>query len=79
MMADFLAHMAYVKDREGTVDPNALPFLEREQLPPLPPGQSGVNHLQFAPGGLADLKQVLIEKMKARASAKRPVSPEQSS
>jgi len=65
MMADFLAHAAFMTHSQGVVsNPNEQPFLERAP-PPLPDGQSGVTTLRFAPGGLTDLKSVLIEKLKA--------------
>ncbi len=80
MMADFLAHTAFMMGRDATPAPNEVAFSERSSQPPLPPGEGGVTHLQFAPGGLADLKGVLIERLKARSGpAKRPASGEQSS
>jgi hypothetical protein len=68
MMADFLAHSAYMTHSGGVVAlPQERPFLERSP-PPLPDGQSGVTTLRFAPGGLADLKGTLIEKLKAKGA-----------
>lgn len=80
MMADFLAHTAFMMGRDNKPVPNEVPFSERASQPPLPPGEGGVTHLRFAPGGLADLKGALIERLKARnGPAKRPASGEQSS
>lgn len=80
MMADFLAHTAFMMGRDGRPVPNEVPFAERSQQAPLPPGESGVTHLRFASGGLSALKGVLIERLKARsASGIRPASEGQSS
>jgi hypothetical protein len=80
MMADFLAHTAFMMGERDESPPTELPFLERSRQAPLPPGHGGVTHLRFAAGGLADLKNVLIEKLKAKSgSAKRPASDERSS
>ena len=75
MMADFLAHAAYLTARGDLPGaPNEQPFLERK-IPQQPPDESGVTHLRFGPGGLTVLKDSLIEKLKARGgSAKRPAS-----
>ena len=73
MMADFLAHAAYMTARgDMPAVPNEQPFLEREP-PQLPPGQSGVTNLRYGPGALSDLKIALAEKLKAKgASANVP-------
>jgi hypothetical protein len=74
MMADFLAHAAYMR-RAAPPDPNERPFLEESR-----PQSAGVTNLRFKPGGLADLKNALIDKLKSRgASAKPPVSEGQPS
>jgi len=80
MIADFLAHTAFMMGQRNEHPVNELPFLERSKQPSLLPGEGGVTHLRFAPGGLADLKKVLIEKLQAKnASAKPSSSGEQSS
>ena len=80
MIADFLAHTAFLMGQRSDYPPTELPFLERSKQPPLPPGHGGVSHLRFAPGGLADLKNVLIEKLKAKhVPTRNPSSQEQSS
>jgi len=80
MMADFLAHTAYLMGQKDEHPANETAFADRAAQAPLPAGESGVTHLRFAPGGLADLKNVLIEKLAAKnASAKRPASEGQSS
>jgi hypothetical protein len=73
MMADFLAHAIYLNRRDELPDPSDQPFL-RDDKPP----SAGVTNLRFKPGGLADLKGVMIEKLMG-ASAKRPFSGERSS
>jgi hypothetical protein len=70
MIADFLAHATYVNRRDKPPNPNDLPFVREDRLP-----SAGVTHLRFKAGGLADLKSVLIEKLKG-ASANRPASEE---
>jgi Protein of unknown function (DUF3800) len=76
MMADFLAHTAFMIGRSGETAPNEVPFLERAKESSLPPGQSGVTHLRFGPGGLADLKNVLIEKLRAKSVPGKPLASE---
>lgn len=79
MMADFLAHTTLMATRGALpVAPNERPF--REPAPPIPPGESGVTHLRFGPGGLADLKEALIKKLGAkRGSSQKPASEGQPS
>lgn len=79
MMADFLAHMAFIR---GSVQPTE-PY-DAVTKPPvgrtMGRKETGVTHLEFQLGGLIKLKNTLIEQLKARrASAKRPASREQSS
>jgi hypothetical protein len=65
MMADFLAHSTYtseVKVRAGK--PSAL------QEKQVPRGETGVTHLQFQPGGLADVKAQLIANIRAKQAAR---------
>jgi hypothetical protein len=80
MMADFLAHTAFLMGNEGGRAPDHWPAAMDLKHPPLKRGESGVTHLRFKPGGLIELKDVLIEGLKAKgASAKRSPSQEQSS
>lgn len=62
MIADFLAHITYMR-RDETPGPGepGRPLLKTLQSSPPAPG---VTHLRFRPGGLAELKDVLIEKLK---------------
>lgn len=80
MVADFLAHTAFLMGQRGEAPPNEVPFREPYQEQSLPPGEPAITHLRFAPGGLADLKNVLIEKLKAKSAwGQNRASKEQSS
>jgi hypothetical protein len=80
MMADFLAHTAFMMGRADKTAPNEILFLERARGSSVPLGEGGVTHLRFGPGGLADLKNVLIEKLRAKSgSAKLSASEGQAS
>jgi hypothetical protein len=72
MMADFLAHVGFMMGSEGgQAPPHWVPPLEVQKLPPLPKGETGVTHIRFKPGGLADAKAYLVEQLIAkRAPAK---------
>ena len=83
MMADFLAHTAYMMGQAGGRAPDHWKVpTEIQKIPQLTRGRSetGVTHLRFKPGGLAELKSVMIDQLKAKnASVKRPASEGQSS
>ena len=69
MMADFLAHMAFLMGQKDEAPPDERPFREPGKPQPMPSGESeepAITHLRFGPGGLADLKKVLIERLKAK-------------
>lgn len=80
MMADFLAHYAWlIASGELGPAPAARPYLQPDQTV-LPEGESGVTHIRFEPGGMADLKSALIEKLQTRRTSAKPApSGEQSS
>jgi len=80
MMADFLAHYAWLNATGEIPRPEAAldrPYLEANQPGDSP--ESGVTHLRVGPGGLADLKNALIEKLNAKKTTKSPSSGGQSS
>ena len=70
MMADFLAHVSFMIGNMGGRAPDHwrpptdIPRPEES----LAPGESGVTHLQFKPGGLSDIKTYLIDRLKSRAT-----------
>lgn len=79
MMADFLAHMAWMRASGNLPYPqNEAPYLAASPTP-MPEEESGVTSLRIAPGGLADLKKTLIEKLKAGNAFSRRRSQGQSS
>lgn len=74
MMADFLAHMAYMMGQSGGRAPDHWKVpTEIQKIPQLTRGRSetGVTHLRFKPGGLGELKAVLIEQLTAKAASSR--------
>ena len=76
MMADFLAHSTFMMHNDTTPVPGG-PIAP---MKPVERGESGVTHLTFKPGGLADLKTQLIDQLKAKAaSAQRATSGRQPS
>jgi len=71
MMADFLAHMAYMMGQSGgrapdhwRVVPDTTTALKMRR------GESGITHLRFKPGGLTELKGALIERLNAKKASK---------
>ncbi len=63
MMADFLAHFAYmIAGKEIGPQPSIPP-----QSPELGRGESAVTHLTFKPGSLTDIKSVLADRVKAKS------------
>lgn len=79
MIADFLAHTAFMMSQGWRERPDEVPFLERSKQSPPPAEEPGVTHLRFAPGGLADLKNVLIERLKAKTAFPRSSASEEKS
>lgn len=77
MIADFLAHITFMR-RDETPSPGdpGTPVTEAVLLPRQEPG---VTHLRFKPGGLAELKTDLVEKIKATRSSSARGSEGQSS
>jgi hypothetical protein len=77
MISDFLAHSTFMMEERALAA-----GMPEGPSPTIPVGrkESGVTHLRFKPGGLAELKLVLINRLKAKGvSAKRSVSSGQSS
>lgn len=63
MMADFLAHSTFMMhDKPWNPGAPIGPTI------PVGPKESGVTHLTFKPGGLAELKSTLIERLKTKAT-----------
>lgn len=60
MMADFIAHVTYATERKG----HTAEFRQRAGRPTR--GQSAVTHLTFKPGGLANIKDMLIKKIQQK-------------
>jgi hypothetical protein len=54
MMADFVSHMTYLSQTKPATEQPGLRFR------PVPRGQTGVTHLWFSPGGLAQEKAELV-------------------
>jgi hypothetical protein len=78
MMADFLAHTGFLMGSGGGLAPSHWPAVPNINRPPQARGESGVSHLRFKPGGLAELKTALIERLK-KPSQNRPASQARSS
>jgi hypothetical protein len=77
MMADFLAHTTWMM---ATASPNTQREIFIEQRPlALAEKHSGVTHLRFKPGGLAELKTALIGRLATKSGFFRRASAEQSS
>lgn len=77
MMADFLAHTAFMMDgkSDGPQYPIGLHPIPR---PPMRRDETGVTHLTFKPGGLADIKSVLADRLKSKsAPGHRPLGSEE--
>ncbi len=56
MMADFIAHTTFTSTVRAS---KGRPSLKPN---PVPPNQTGITHLKFSPGGLADVKAQLVAK-----------------
>ncbi len=67
MMADFLAHWAYMMWSAPAAQQQSLIREERQYIPQ--EKHPGVTHLRFKSGGLAELKATLAERLKARISS----------
>jgi len=65
MMADFLAHTAFMR---GSVQP-AESYGNITKPRPIRRGETGVTHLEFESGGLTKLKTTLIGQLKAKAAS----------
>jgi hypothetical protein len=76
MMADFLAHVGFLMGGAGGRAPDHWSPPTVLERPSLGQGETGVTHLRFKPGGLAELKTALIERLRGasavRASTERP-------
>jgi Protein of unknown function (DUF3800) len=68
MMADFLAHTAFMA---GSAQPTQT-YGNIAKPKPIGRGQTGVTHLEFRPGGLANVKSALIDQIKARSGVAKP-------
>jgi hypothetical protein len=67
MMADFLSHWAYLMWSAPAAQQQSLIQDKRKYQPQ--EKHSGVTHLMFKPGGLAELKATLADRLKARLSS----------
>jgi hypothetical protein len=65
MMADFLAHTTFMMERKSEGPQHPIPVPK----PRLKRGDSGVTHLTFRPGGLADIKSILAERLKGKGGS----------
>jgi len=71
MMADFLAHTTFLMGSDGGRAPAHWDEPTNVQRPPMTPGHSGITHLRFKPGGMRELKSVLIDRLKAGSVSAR--------
>jgi len=62
MAADFVAHMRYAVEMKGLTEE-----LRQRSVPPRR-GQSAITHLEFKPGGLTNVKNILTERLRKKAA-----------